>query len=129
MLRVLIAMIVAAALTAIGQILIRRGMQQVGSLEQFQASLLLSYFGEAMLNPNVILGTFLHAIVYLLILTALSWADVTVAVPFTAIEYFFAALLAVTLLQETVSPLRWAGIGLIIVGVILISLGSPETHV
>jgi drug/metabolite transporter (DMT)-like permease len=52
---------------------------------------------------------------------------VTVALPFTAIEYAFAAFLAVVFLEEHVPPLRWAGIVLIIIGVIFIARGGGET--
>jgi drug/metabolite transporter (DMT)-like permease len=51
----------------------------------------------------------------------------TVALPFTAIEYAFAAILAVIILQEHVPPLRWTGIVLVIIGVIFIARGGGET--
>lgn len=124
MLRVIIAMIVASAATAGGQVLIKKGMQTIGSLETYQPMALLSYFGQALSNPYVILGTILNGVFYFLLIASLSWADVTVAVPFTAIEYVFAAILAVTILQEVVSPVRWAGIVLVIVGVVLVSVSG-----
>ena len=68
----------------------------------------------------------MNGIFYFLLLTVLSWTYVTVAIPFTALEYGFAALLAVTLLHEVVPPLRWLGIALIVVGVVLIGLGGSE---
>jgi drug/metabolite transporter (DMT)-like permease len=45
----------------------------------------------------------------------------------TAIEYGFAAVLAIMLLHEHVSPGRWAGICLVILGVILIARSGGET--
>ena len=127
MLRILIAMTVAAASAAVGQILVRRGMQQVGSLENYAPMALLLYFGQTVSNGYVILGTVLNTVFYVLFLAALSWTDVTVALPMTAIEYGFAALLAVIFLKEQVSPLRWAGIMLVIIGVILIARGGGDT--
>jgi len=127
MMRVLIAMTVAAASAALGQILVRRGMQQVGSLENYAPMALLVYFGHAAANLNVILGTALNTVFYILFLAALSWTDVTVALPMTAIEYAFAAFLAVIMLKEQVPPVRWAGIVLVIVGVIFIARGGGET--
>ena len=47
MLRALIAMTIAAAAAAVGQILLRQGMQQVGSLERFAPGALASYFWTA----------------------------------------------------------------------------------
>jgi drug/metabolite transporter (DMT)-like permease len=127
MLRVLIAMTIAAASAAVGQILVRRGMQQVGSLENYAPMALLVYFGHTVTNTYVILGTALNTVFYILFLAALSWTDVTVVLPMTAIEYGFAAFLAVIFLREQVSPVRWFGIALVIVGVIFIARGGGET--
>lgn len=125
--RVLIAMTVATGAAAVGQILVRRGMLQVGSLESYAPMDLLTYFWHALSHPCVIGGTALNAVFYFLFLAALSWTDVTVALPMTALEYGFAAVLAVMILKEAVPPLRWAGIVLVVLGVILISLGRGET--
>jgi len=127
MLRVIIAMTIAAASAAYGQILVRRGMLQVGSLENYAPGALIAYFWHALCNPYVIGGTILNAIFYFLFLAALSWTNVTVALPMTAIEYGFAAFLAVVILKESVPPVRWAGIALVAFGVILIARGGGET--
>jgi drug/metabolite transporter (DMT)-like permease len=127
MIRVLIAMTIAAASAAVGQILVRQGMQQVGSLEHYTPLALLTFFGHALTNLHVVIGTALNALFYFLFVATLSWTGVTVALPFTAIEYAFAAVLAVIFLQEHVPPIRWAGIVLIIIGVILIARGGGET--
>lgn len=127
MLRVLIAMTVAAGSAAVGQILVRRGMQQVGSLENYAPLALVIYFWQALSNPYVIAGTVLNALFYFLFLAALSWTDVTVVLPLTAIEYGFAAFLAVMILKEQVSPMRWSGIALVILGVVLITRSGGET--
>ena len=127
MIRVLVAMTIAAVAAAFGQIFVRQGMQQVGSLEQYAPMALLSYFSQAAINPYVMIGTVLNAVFYALFLAALSWTDVTVVLPMTALEFGMAAILAVMILKEAVPTLRWAGIVLIIVGVILITIAGHET--
>ena len=127
MLRVLIAMTVATGSAALGQILVRRGMLQVGSLENYAPGPLIAYFWHALCNPYVIGGTVLNAIFYFLFLAALSWTDVTIVLPMTAIEYGFAAILAVLILKESVPPVRWAGIVLVVLGVILIARGGGDS--
>jgi len=127
MLRVIVAMTIAAASAAVGQILVRRGMLQIGSLETYSPWPVIVYFWHALCNPYVIFGTILNAAFYFLFLAALSWTDVTVALPMTAIEYVFAAVLAIALLKEIVSPVRWIGIALVVIGVILIARGGGET--
>ncbi len=127
MMRVLVAMTIAAASAALGQILVRRGMLQVGSLENYAPLALAEYFYHAATNGYVIAGTALNALFYVLFLAALSWTDVTVALPMTAIEYGMAAFLAVIILKEQVPPMRWAGIVLVIIGVIFIARGGGDT--
>jgi drug/metabolite transporter (DMT)-like permease len=127
MLRVLTAMTAACLAAAVGQILVRRGMQQVGPLSTWAPLPLAAYFWRALTNPYVIAGTVGNALFYFLFLAVLSWANVTVALPLTALEYAFAAALSVAILKEAVPPLRWAGIALVIVGVALIGVGPAET--
>lgn len=127
MLKVLIAMTIAAAAAAVGQIFVRQGMQQVGSLEAYAPMALMGYFGQALSNPYVVIGTALNAVFYFLFLASLSWADVTVVLPMTALEFGMAAILAVMILHEAVPSLRWAGIVLVILGVMLITLTGHDT--
>jgi drug/metabolite transporter (DMT)-like permease len=127
MLRVVIAIAIAAGSSAYGQILLRQGMLQVGSLEKYAPLSLISYFWNALCNPYVIAGTVLNALFYFLFLAVLSWTGVTVALPLTAIEYGFAALLAVAILNESVPPVRWMGIALVAIGVILIVRGGGDS--
>ena len=126
MLRVVIAMLIATSAAAFGQILLRRGMIEVGSLENYAPTALITYFWHALCNPYVIGGTILNAVFYFLFLAALSWTNVTVALPMTAIEYGFAAILAILILKERVQPIRWAGIALVVLGVIFIAKGGGD---
>ncbi len=122
--RTLTAMILACASAAVGQILVRYGMQQVGALEQWAPLDLVAYFARAATNPYVIGGTVMNTLFYLLFLAVLSWSEVTVALPLTALEYAFAAVLGVVILKEAVPALRWVGITLVIGGVVLIGLAK-----
>jgi drug/metabolite transporter (DMT)-like permease len=126
MFRVIVAMTMAGASAALGQIFLRKGMLQVGSLENYSPLPLLAYFWQALCNPLVIAGTALNAAFYFLFLATLSWTKVTIALPMSSIEYGFAALLAIALLKETVSLTRWAGIALVIAGVVLIARGGGD---
>ena len=68
----------------------------------------------------------MNAVCYGLLLAVLSWTGVTVALPLSALEYGFAALLGTTLLGESVPPLRWAGIALVVAGVVLIGAAGGD---
>jgi drug/metabolite transporter (DMT)-like permease len=121
MLRVLTAMIGACVSASVGQILVRRGMLQLGELRGWSPRYLAGYFWHALTNPWVIAGTVGNALFYFLFLAVLSWTEVSVALPLTALEYVIAAVLGIIFLKEPVPPLRWAGIALVIAGVTLIS--------
>jgi len=122
MLRVVTAMIGACISASIGQILVRRGMLQIGELSGWSPRYLVTYFWHALGNPWVIAGTVGNALFYFLFLAVLSWSEVSVALPLTALEYVIAAALGIVFLKEPVPPLRWAGIALVVAGVMLISL-------
>ena len=122
MLRVLSAMIAACISASVGQILVRRGMLQIGELSGWSPRYLATYFWHALTNPWVAAGTVGNALFYFLFLAVLSWSEVSVALPLTALEYVIAAVLGIVFLKEPVPPLRWAGIALVIAGVMLISL-------
>jgi len=136
MLRVVTAMIGACISASIGQILVRRGMLQIGELSGWSPRYLVGYFWHALTNPWVIAGTVGNALFYFLFLAVLSWSEVSVALPLTALEYVIAAVLGIVYLKEPVPPLRWAGIALVVAGVMLISLdrqaqmraGQPHTR-
>ncbi len=128
MLRVIVAMIGACLAGALGQILMRRGMQQLGSLETWAPLELLAYFWHALCNPWVIAGTVASALFYFLFLAVLSWAEVTVALPLTALEYVITAGLGILILKETVPPTRWLGIALVVAGVALIGMTGSADH-
>lgn len=122
MLRVFVVAAIGTLAGAAGQILMRRGMQAVGPLESYVLLDMLNYFWRSLCNPYVISGTVLSAVLYFALLAALGWTDVTVAFPLTALEYGFAAVLAVMFLKESVPVLRWVGIVLVMIGVLLIGM-------
>jgi drug/metabolite transporter (DMT)-like permease len=62
------------------------------------------------------------ALSFFALLAVLSWADVSIVVPATALSYVAAAFGAKYLLHEDIAPLRWAGVLLVCVGVALVSV-------
>jgi|SoimicmetaTmtLMB_FD_contig_31_12364778_length_597_multi_3_in_0_out_0_2 drug/metabolite transporter (DMT)-like permease len=126
MTRVLMAMTVGGLAAAVGQVLLRIGMQQVGELASFAPAVLWRFGIATVVNPWVVGGTALNAAFYGLFLASLSWSGITVVLPLSAIEYAFAAALAIALLGEVVTPLHWAGILLVSAGVALISVGAAR---
>ena len=121
MLKTMVLVLIAAIIGGTGHVLLSKGMKTVGDLTEAPASMLFGMVGRAVSNPWLLLGVALQATFFLLYLTLLSRAHVSQVLPMTAIDYIVVALLAQLLLAETVTPVRWAGIGFIVAGVFLVS--------
>jgi len=65
----------------------------------------------------------LYGASFLFYLVVLRELPISIAYPLTSMNYIWAALLARRYLGERVDSWRWTGIGLIIVGITLISVG------
>jgi len=126
MTRVLMAMTLGGLAAAVGQVLLRIGMQQVGELASFTPVALWRFGVATVVNPWIVGGTALNAAFYAAFLASLSWSGITVVLPLSAVEYAFAAALAVAVLGEVVTPLHWAGIFFVTAGVALISVGAAR---
>ncbi|MBM3775697.1 MAG: EamA family transporter [Acidobacteria bacterium] len=81
---------------------------------------------EAMLNPWLLAGMGLLALWMLSRMALLSWADLSYVLPVTSIGYALTALAGRVFFQEIISPARWAGIGLIVAGVMLAGRTRPR---
>jgi len=121
MLKTFVLVLIAAVIGGTGHVMLSKGMKTVGDLTEAPSSMLGGMVGRAVSNPWLLLGVALQATFFFLYLTLLSRAHVSQVLPMTAIDYIVVALLAQLLLAETVTPVRWAGIGFIVVGVFLVS--------
>ena len=73
------------------------------------------------LEPRILAGIFCYAVSLVVWILALSKTPVSVAYPMVSLGFALNALLAWWLLGEAVTPMRMAGIGIIIVGVVLVA--------
>lgn len=81
----------------------------------------------ALFRPWVALGVVLLIVWMMSRMALLSWADLSYVLPVTSIGYVLVAIVGKVLLHEEISPRRWAGIALIMVGVALVGLQAPQT--
>jgi drug/metabolite transporter (DMT)-like permease len=121
MLKTLLLVVVAVVLGGAGHVMLSKGMKPVGDLTEAPSSRLGGMVARALSNQWVLLGIALQAIFFFMYLVLLSRAEVSQLLPLTALDYIVVALLAQWMLGEIVTPARWAGIGLIVVGVALVS--------
>jgi len=110
--------------SAAGDVMLSRGMKQVGEIHLTNLGNMFSALG----NFWILLGICFLIIFFASYLTALSWADLTFVLPATAFSYVVMALLAHILLHERVSVQRWCGIMLIVAGVGFVAGGPSHTE-
>jgi drug/metabolite transporter (DMT)-like permease len=121
MLKTVVIVLVAVILGGTGHVLLSKAMRPVGDLTEAPADRLGGMVRRALSNPWLRLGVALQASFFFIYLTLLSRADVSLVLPLTAVDYIVVGVLAQYLLGETLTPIRWAGIGFIVVGVGLVS--------
>jgi drug/metabolite transporter (DMT)-like permease len=116
----LIATIILA--DAIGDVLLSMGMKQVGEISTLRPRGLLRVGRRIVTNRSFLCGLFFLAVTFFSFLVVLSWADLSLVFPAKSLVYVASTLGAKFILGENVTPLRWAGISLVCLGVALTSL-------
>ncbi len=105
---------------ATGNMALRRGMEQIGDVTHYQRREILGLVRQMIKNKMLELGVLCIATAFLLFLALLSWADLSFALPATALASVLNALGARVLLKEKVTAGRWIGTFLICGGVALL---------
>jgi len=121
MLKTLITMLMAVTAGTVGDILLAKGMKEMGDISAMNLRGIMDTALRALTTPKLIMGTAMLAIFFFLWLAVLSWEDLSVALPMQALNYVLVAFLSQYFLHETVTPLRWAGTLLVCVGVMMIT--------
>lgn len=124
MLKTVVVMLLAVTAGTIGDLLLARGMKEIGDISTMNFRGILNVSLQALTSPKMVFGTAMLAVFFFLWLAVLSWEDLSVALPMQALNYILVAFLSQYLLNEVVSPLRWAGTVLVAIGVIMITKSS-----
>ena len=115
----LVAVIVAA--TTVGDVLKALGMKQHGEIHEFH----LGAFGRLLAvlsrNKTIIASVGCMAVSFFAFMALVSIADLSFAVPATAITYVLETILARWVLKEHISWVRWTGAYLVACGVALLA--------
>lgn len=119
----IVALLAVLIITSVaGEILLTHGMKRVGEIHDFRPASLLRVAWLAIQGGWVPAGVACMAISFFALMAALSVAEVSFVIPFTAVTYIFNTVGAKVFLKEHVSGQRWLGAVLVAVGVALVSL-------
>lgn len=119
----LIALVVIGG--SAGDVFITKGMKQLGEISTLNARQLLRIFVRAITNRYFLSGLGCMAVSYFSFLGALRLADLSLVLPATSVSFVITTLAARFFLKEKISAIRWAGILLVCLGVMLISIPQP----
>jgi drug/metabolite transporter (DMT)-like permease len=121
MAKVLTVLLLALVLEAVGVVFLSKGLKQIGEPARITVQGITRLIGRGATNPSLLLGVGLEAVFFGALLYLLAQRDVSLIWPLTSLGFVITALAARLILHEQVSPLRWAGVALIVVGAMLVS--------
>ncbi len=116
----LIALSIFAGVT--GQVTIKLGVMNPPSFTLPGTSLLPSMLH----SPLTLLGLALYGIGAISWIAVLKRLDLSLAYPFLALNFVLIVLVSGVFLGESIPPARWAGLGFICFGIVLVARGATS---
>ena len=127
MAKLLLILLIGLVFESTGIVLLKKGMNQIGDMKAVTVSESLRVFKVGVTNPQILLGVFFEALFFACLLVLMSRCNISFLWPLTGLSFVFGTFAAIFFLQEQVSPIRWAGVFLIVVGAGLISYSEHRT--
>jgi len=107
--------------TSVGNVLLGKGMKQIGEVRDWSPAALGSLFVKTFTNGWIWLGIGSLLLFLVSFMVVLSWADYSFVMPVSASNYAVATLMSHWALGEVVTFQRWLGVALICLGVALVT--------
>jgi len=120
MMLTLILILIPTVTGVAGQLLLKVGMSQLGALE-ISVAAIPSLIMRIILSPYIIVGLAIYFGGVFFWLLALNRADLSYVYPFASLSYVLITLASWLLLHEAVPPMRWIGLVVICIGVMLVA--------
>jgi drug/metabolite transporter (DMT)-like permease len=114
-------------LGSVGNTILSKGMKDAGELDVSHFATLLAAAARVLTSGTIWLGIAMMLGFMVCHMLVLSWADYSFVMPFSAIAYALVPLFGHFFLHEEVAAARWAGIVLIVLGVVLINRTPHRT--
>ncbi|MDZ7587556.1 MAG: EamA family transporter [Patescibacteria group bacterium] len=118
----ILSILIPVTAAAIGQMILKIGMTQVGELKFSDG--LVNIFSRTFSNLYVLGGLAFFGVNAILWLVVLSREKLSFAYPMVAFAYIVTILLSKFVLHEDIPLLRWSGLAVIIVGILMIAKSS-----
>ena len=120
MTRLIIIMLFALVLEAMGVVYLSTGLKQIGEPKGITLSEVGRLVGRGITNRNILLGVLMETIFFVSLLVMLKLWDVSLIWPLTSLGFVLTTLAAKYIRHEDVNSVRWAGVFLIVAGAVLV---------
>jgi len=125
--KVYLLIMVMVILGPLGNVLLGKGMKRIGVASGWNQAGLLHFLTQLSGSGVIWLGLLCLMAFFTAYMLVLSWADYSYVQPASAVAYAMVALLGHFLLGEVVTPVRWAGVLIICLGVLVVGHTPPRT--
>jgi uncharacterized membrane protein len=106
----------AAIFAAVGALFLKKGSAK------FKIHFSIHGIVEILTNYVLMFGVLLYGLSSVFFIMALKLGELSVVYPLTSLSYVFVTFLSIYFLKERMNWYKWAGIGFIILGVVLVKL-------
>ncbi len=121
MAKLLVILLIGLTFESAGVVLLKKGITSIGEIKKLSVPEALRVAKAGATSPSILLGVLFEALFFASLLILMARADISFLWPLTGLSFVFATFAAMWFLHEQVSPVRWAGVALIMIGAALIS--------
>jgi drug/metabolite transporter (DMT)-like permease len=111
----------------LGNVLLGKGMKRIGATSMGTPAELIDLLARVLRSGTIWLGIGSLITFFVAYMLVLSWADYSYVQPASAVAYGMVALLAHFMLREVITPVRWLGVLIICLGVLVVGHTPPRT--
>ena len=114
--------IIAALIAVVGQTLLKAVMTNVGAIDSFAITDLFAIVLAMLKQPLFYVAGIVYVMGFGAWMVVLSRVELNVAYPVMALSYVLIPIAGTLFFNETVTPLRWLGIAILLAGVVVVGL-------
>jgi drug/metabolite transporter (DMT)-like permease len=111
----------------LGNVLLGKGMKRIGTVRVASPAEAINVLSRVLTSGTIWLGIGSLITFFVAYMLVLSWADYSYVQPASSVAYGMVALLAHFMLREVVMPMRWMGVLVICLGVLVVGHTPPRT--
>lgn len=126
MLKLLTILLIGLAFESAGVVLLKKGMTHIGEVKGYTFAEGIRVAKAAATSPHICLGLLFEALFFASLIFLMSKSDISFLWPMTGLSFVFATFAAIVFLGESVSAVRWAGVVLVMLGAVLITLSEHQ---